>query len=41
MAFKSENDDVAPPPLGRNAEIELAKEKVLQMKMRIMRIGNS
>jgi len=40
VAFKSEGDNVL-PPLGRNAEIELAKEKVLQMKMRIMRIGNS
>jgi len=41
VAFKSENDDVAPPPLGRNAELELAEERVTQMKMRIMKIGNS
>lgn len=41
VAFKSENDDVSPPPLGRDGELELAEEKVLQMKIRIMRIGNS
>jgi len=41
VAFKSENGNVSPPPLGRNAEIELAEEKVMQMKMRIMRISNS
>jgi len=40
VVFKSENDDVSPPPLGMDGELELAEEKVTQMKMRIMRIGN-
>jgi len=40
VAFKSEGDNVL-PPLGRNAEIELAEEKVMQMKIRIMKIGKS
>lgn len=41
VSFKSENEDVSPLPIGRDGELELAEEKVMQMKMRIMRIGNS